>query len=90
MKGSNGHTAGIALTQKNIELAVAAYETGLSIQIWKHPNDDFGLVVRSPGGEEVQLETRRIATIREYPGTDTAAVLYWRTSALFSESGDLY
>ena len=61
---SNGHTAGIALTQKNIELAVAAYETGLSIQIWKHPNDDFGLVVRSPGGEEVQLETRRIATIR--------------------------
>ncbi len=38
---SNGHTAGIALTQKNIELAVAAYETGLSIQIWKHPNDDF-------------------------------------------------
>ena len=61
---SNGHTAGIALTQKSIELAVAAYETGLSVQLWKHPNDDFGLVVRSPGGEEVQLETRRIATIR--------------------------
>lgn len=61
---SNGHTAGIALTQKTIELAVATYETGLSIQIWKHSNDDFELRLRSPGGEEVQLETRRVDTLR--------------------------
>ena len=61
---SNGHTAGIALTQRTIELAVVAYETGLSIQIWKHSNDDFELRLRSPGGEEVQLETRRVDTLR--------------------------
>lgn len=61
---SNGHTAGIALTEKTIELAVTAYETGLSVQLWKHFHDHFALKVVSPGGQETQIETRKINTIR--------------------------
>lgn len=59
-----GHTAGIALTDKTIELAVAPYETGLSIQLWKNSKDDFAVTIRSPGGEETGLETTQPATLR--------------------------
>lgn len=61
---SNGHTAGIAREQTMVELAVTQYETGISVQLWKHFNDHFQLRIISPGGEEFLLETRRIDTIR--------------------------
>lgn len=61
---SNGHTAGIALETTSVELAVTQYETGLSIQFWKHFNDQFKLRILSPGGEEMILETRKLDTVR--------------------------
>lgn len=61
---SNGHTAGIALEVTTIELAVTQYETGLSIQLWKHFNDRFRLRIISPGREELILETRKTDTVR--------------------------
>lgn len=62
---SNGHTAGTALELTNIELAVTQYETGLSVQFWKHFNDRFQLRILSPGGEELILETRQLDTVRK-------------------------
>lgn len=61
---SNGHTAGIALEKTDIELAITQYETGLSVQLWKHFNDRFQLKIVSPGGEELILETRKLDTVR--------------------------
>lgn len=53
---SGGHTAGVIQgTGRVVELAVGGYETGLSIQLWKHYQDVFDLLVISPGGERVQL-----------------------------------
>lgn len=38
-----------------IELAVAEYERGLSIQLWKNYADVYRLRLRSPGGQESEL-----------------------------------
>lgn len=52
---SNGHTAGIALNEKTVELAVAEYETGLSIQIWKYAQDVMNITLVSPSGESMEF-----------------------------------
>lgn len=53
---SNGHTAGVALTQKTVELSVAEYETGLSIQLWKYAQDIMDMTLVSPSGERVLFQ----------------------------------
>lgn len=62
---SNGHTAGVAAQPTTIELAVAAYERGLSIQFWKHYSDEFRLRIVSPGGEELLLDIGNLETVRK-------------------------
>lgn len=57
---SRGHTAGVAKENKTVELAVADYETGLSIQLWKYYQDVFNIVITSPGGEKMTLELSNI------------------------------
>ncbi len=60
---SGGHTAGVVQGgSRVIELAVADYETGLSIQLWKFYQDVFQLAIISPGGERTTLE---LSNIRE-------------------------
>ena len=53
---SGGHTAGVAMTETRIELAVANYETGLSVQLWKHYQDIYNMTVVSPGGDRALLQ----------------------------------
>ena len=38
-----------------IELAVAEYESSLSIQLWKNYSDVYRIFLRSPGGQEAEL-----------------------------------
>ena len=58
---SRGHTAGVVRdSSRMVELAVADYETGLSIQLWKFYQDVFNLVILSPGGERMILELSNI------------------------------
>ncbi|MDE6619133.1 MAG: S8 family peptidase [Lachnospiraceae bacterium] len=60
---SGGHTAGVVQNSSRVvELAVADYETGLSIQLWKFYQDIFNLIITSPGGERMTLE---LSNIRE-------------------------
>lgn len=60
---SGGHTAGVVRNgSRVVELAVADYETGLNIQLWKFYQDVYNLVITSPGGERMALE---LSNIRE-------------------------
>lgn len=58
---SGGHIAGrLEQTEEGIrpaevELAVAEYESTLSVQLWKNYSDVYDIYLRSPGGLEVQL-----------------------------------
>ncbi|MDE7029197.1 MAG: S8 family peptidase [Lachnospiraceae bacterium] len=60
---SRGHTAGVVREgSRTVELAVADYETGLSIQLWKFYQDVFNMVLTSPSGAQLTLE---LAQLRE-------------------------
>jgi len=52
---SNGHTAGVARTETTVEFAVADYETGLSVQLWKYAIDVMNVTFVSPSGERMAL-----------------------------------
>lgn len=66
---SNGHTAGVALTPKVVELAVAEYETGLSIQLWKYAQDIMNMTLVSPSGERMELNLAGQRTAQAVRGT---------------------
>lgn len=52
---AGGHFAGNIESVQEAELAVAEYETSLSIQLWKHYSDVFRIYLRSPGGTQLEL-----------------------------------
>lgn len=52
---SNGHTAGMARTETTVEFAVADYETGLSVQLWKYALDVMNVTIVSPSRERMVL-----------------------------------
>lgn len=52
---SAGHIAGNVERNREIELAVAEYESTLNIQIWQNYNDRYRIRLRSPNGREVEL-----------------------------------
>jgi len=56
--GASGGRAGVGTRRARpayVELAVAAYERSLNIQLWKNYADVYRIYLRSPGGQEVQL-----------------------------------
>ncbi len=57
---SAGHVQGRAESgTAYIELAVAPYESVLSVQLWKNYVDNYTVILRSPGGEETILPVGR-------------------------------
>ncbi|MGN1148768.1 MAG: S8 family serine peptidase, partial [Lachnospiraceae bacterium] len=58
---SAGHVQGnVGTGTAYIELAVASYETALSVQLWKNYVDSYRVVLQSPGGEEAVLPIDRM------------------------------
>jgi subtilisin family serine protease len=53
---SAGHTSGTAFDNRSVEFAVAEYETGLNIQIWKFYQDIFNITLISPSGEKFKIQ----------------------------------
>jgi len=50
-----GHFAGNIGETRNVDLAIARYETSLSVQLWKNFSDSYRVYLRSPGGERAEL-----------------------------------
>jgi subtilisin family serine protease len=57
---SNGHTSGVALTKKIIELSVSNYETNFNLQLWKYYQDTFNVTITSPSGESYAIDHTQI------------------------------
>lgn len=53
-----GHFQGNIRDMGEVELAVAQYERSLNVQLWKNYSDEFLLRLRSPGGQEAELNER--------------------------------
>lgn len=52
---ARGHYAGIVERESVVQLSVAMYETGLTIQLYKYVQDEIAISLISPDGEEWNL-----------------------------------
>lgn len=50
--GSGGHISGVLSMGNavNVELSIAPYESGITVQLWKHYIDDFAITLVTPSG----------------------------------------
>lgn len=89
---SSGHTAGIARTNTAVELAVADYETGLSVQLWKHYQDVYNMTVVSPGGDHalLQLSNRNAAGTERRTLEQTELLCYLGEPLPYSASQEIF
>ena len=70
------HTAGRILsnTDENIELTVGRFEKNISIQLWKMYGDEFEITLKSPNGQSVIIEDKRLTSFYLNIGMDTLLV----------------
>lgn len=86
-----GHTSGFlsAGQMKEIELSVAAYETGFGVQLWKAYEDEFEISLISPGGVSVGPISRRLGPQRiRFP--ETTVLLYYGEPSPYSTAQEIY
>lgn len=77
---AGGHAAGTFNrdAQGNIprtELAVGEYQASFSVQLWKEYTDTFRIVLQSPGGQILQLNSA-LGTAVRYRMEDTELLIY--------------
>ncbi len=89
--GAGGHISGI-LTERNpveVELSVSAYETGLSVQLWKEYADDFRVALIAPDGRELGPLPPVIGPQTfDYGGT--RILLYYGEPSPYSTAQEIY
>ncbi len=87
---SGGHLAGSVGESSAAELAVAEYETSLSVQLWKNYSDVYRLYLRSPGGRELELPAPIEGGKYELVLEQTRVLVYWGEPAPYSVSQEIY
>lgn len=86
-----GHISGVLKegTVTEIELSVAAYETGFSVQLWKLYADIFEIALVSPGGVSVGPISSRLGPQRiSFP--QTTVLLYYGEPSPYSQAQEIY
>lgn len=73
----------------SVELSVAQYETGFSVQLWKHYIDEFEIFLTDPSGKITQSILQRIGPTEVDMG-GTRVLVYYGEPNPFSESQEVY
>lgn len=73
---ANGHFTGNIKDTRMVEITVGEYERDLSIQFWNRYSDVFHLILRSPGGEIIQLTDTVNAGKEEFVAEGTRVLVY--------------
>ncbi|MBR5267242.1 MAG: S8 family serine peptidase [Lachnospiraceae bacterium] len=86
-----GHTNGRLQIRENqiVELSVAPYETGFSVQIWKHYPDEFDIFLTDPSGTNTHQIKRQPGT-SEFKINETRILQYYGEPSPFSEAQEIY
>ncbi len=89
---SRGHISGMVSSMPRVELAVAGYETNLSVQLWKYYQDIYNVTVVSPSGERVILEISDIKKAQTLRRTleQTELLCYIGEPAPYSVNQEIY
>lgn len=86
---AGGHAAGILDGEKRVELAVAAYERAVNVQLWKEFADDYRITLIAPNGERKVVETGRLGTIRLGMG-QTEILIYVGEPSPYSVNQEIF
>ncbi|MCI8658660.1 MAG: S8 family peptidase [Lachnospiraceae bacterium] len=73
----------------NIELSVAPYESGLSVQLWKAYSDQFTVSLRTPSGEVLGPLSEQLGPVR-FRYQNTQILVYYGKPGPFSVSQEIY
>lgn len=86
-----GHTSGVLQNdiQERVELAVTQFEAKLSLQIWKHYADEFGIVIETPGGTTVG-PFESILGMQQFVIENTNLLLYYGEPSPYSSAQEIY
>lgn len=82
-----GNPAGNGRAQ--VELSVAPYESGLSVQLWKAYSDQFQISLRTPSGELLGPLSERLGPLR-YQYGQTQILVYYGKPGPYSQSQEIY
>lgn len=86
-----GHISGMLQmgTERDVELSISPYETGLSVQLWKAYTDAFRIYLIAPSGEnlgEVTPDTQSQTFLYE----NTKILVYYGEPSPYSQSQEVY
>ena len=73
---SGGHCSMNVKEQKEVEVAIAERESTTNIQFWKSYEDEFGLSLVAPNGQEFPIEIGNIPTKQEYVFANTKVLIF--------------
>ncbi|MCD8084034.1 MAG: S8 family serine peptidase [Clostridiales bacterium] len=88
---SGGHASGVLgqrLTDR-VELSVAPYETGFSVQLWKAYTDQFSVSMQTPSGEILGPISERLGPSR-FHWRSTQILIYYGKPSPYSQSQEIY
>lgn len=87
---SGGHVGGrVAGETARVELVVGEYETGLNIQLWKEYTDRYRVVLASPAGDYLSVDTDRPGK-QIYQTGKTRILVYNGEPAPYLTSQEIY
>lgn len=87
-----GHTSGrlrMGPDAVQVELSVAPYETGLSVQLWKSYPDEFSISLRTPSGQMLGPLQSRLGPQR-YVYRDTQILVYYGKPNPYGQAQEIY
>lgn len=86
-----GHTSGRLRMgmQQQIELSVAPYETGLSVQLWKSYADEFAIRLRTPSGQVIGPLQSQLGPQR-FLYRDMLILVYYGKPNPYSQAQEIY
>ncbi len=91
LQGNTGLAGGrlLAGADSYAELAVAAYETALNVQLWKNYADRYRITLRSPGGEEILLPENGFGKL-SFVVEQTVILVYMGEPTPYSVAQEIY
>ncbi len=86
---SGGHTGGTLSSRQRVEFAGSDYTPGLSIQLWKHYDDDVRLSISGPAAG-MQITADAVSGTHRYRISDTELLLYYGEPSPYSIYQEIY
>ncbi len=86
---AGGHAAGVLDGGKRIELAIAAYERSVNVQLWKEFADAYRITLIAPDGKQQPVETERPGTFRMGMG-QTEILIYVGEPSPYSVNQEIF